>query len=237
MLAIIFFAAAALYSSVGLAGASSYLAVMSFAGVSPEVMRPTALALNIGVATVAAYRFGRARVLRWSLFWPFALGSIPLALAGGAIVLPGNWYRVLLGMVLWVAGGMLIFREPQSGPGRTLSPWSSIIVGAGIGLLAGLTGMGGGIFLGPLLILAGRVDARETSAVSAAFNFVNSVAGLAGRPVSLGSLPSEFPVWLLAAMLGGFVGSELASRRATSATLRRILAFVLILAGAKQLFA
>lgn len=236
MLAVIFFAAAALYSSVGLAGASSYLAVMSFVGISPEVMRPTALALNVGVAAVSAYRFGRARTVRWSLFWPFALGSIPFAALGGAIVLPGHWYKWLVALVLWTAGGLLLFRDPHAGPAHPLAARAAVLVGALIGLLSGLTGMGGGIFLGPLMILVGWADARETSGISAPFNFVNSIAGLAAHPTSFAALPQEFPIWLVAAILGGFVGSGFGSRQARSTTLRRILAVVLILAGAKQAF-
>jgi uncharacterized membrane protein YfcA len=131
---------------------------------------------------------------------------------------------------------LLLFRDSQEGPSRPLSRRLANIAGAVIGLLSGLTGTGGGVFLGPLLILAGWADARETSGVSAAFNFVNSVAGLAGQPMSLGALPKEFPIWLGAAILGALIGSELGSRRAKTATLQRLLAVVLILAGAKQIF-
>jgi uncharacterized membrane protein YfcA len=237
MLPLVFFAAAALYSSVGHAGASSYLAVMSFLGIPANVMRPTALALNVGVATVAAYRFGRAGLFRWSLFWPFALGSMPFASVGGTIVLPGHWYRLLVGLILWIAAGLLVFRDPHGGPNSPLPTWLAVVLGAGIGLLSGLTGMGGGVFLGPLLLLRGWADARETSGASAAFNLLNSVAALAGQPKSLAALPQEFPVWLGAAIVGAFLGSEVGSRRAKSTTLRRMLAVVLVLAGAKQIFA
>ena len=115
ILAVAFFAAAVLYSSVGHAGASGYLAAMAFLGVSPETMRPTALVLNTAVATIATYRFGRAGFFRWSLFWPFALGSIPLAFVGGSIVLPGHWYRTLVGLVLWAAAARLVFRDTATG--------------------------------------------------------------------------------------------------------------------------
>lgn len=236
MLTAIFFATAALFSSVGQAGASGYLAVMSFLGISPAVMRPTALALNVPVSAIAAYHFGRAGLIRWPLLWPFALGSIPLALVGGAIVLPGRAYDLLVALVLWLAGGLLLFREPQDTRSRPLTSWVALIVGASVGLLSGLTGTGGGIFLGPLMILAGWANARETSGVVAAFNLVNSLAGLAGQPASLATLPQGFPAWLVATILGGFLGSRFGSKQAQDTTLRRLLAVVLILAGARQAF-
>ena len=156
LLAVAFLVVAVLYSSVGHAGASGYLAAMALASVAPATMRPTALVLKLAVGTIALLRFSKAGYFSWSLLWPFALGSVPLAFVGAALTLPGHWYKVLVGVVLLVSAVRLTW-EP-SGPTRIPHPapsWVAILCGAGIGLLSGLTGTGGGIFLSPLLLLTG----------------------------------------------------------------------------------
>ena len=232
LLALAFLLAAILYSSVGHAGASGYLAAMAFVGTNTPMMRPTALVLNLLVASIATVRFARVGFFSWSLFWPFALGSIPLAYIGGAITLPGHWYRTLVGLVLWTAAARLWLGLKLSAP--HLPPKGpAVLCGAGIGLLAGLTGTGGGIFLSPLLLFMGWAETRETGGVSAAFILVNSAAGLAGNPASMGNLPAQLPVWATAAVIGGIVGSELGSRRLGTSVFRRVLGVVLVIAGAK----
>ena len=196
LLAVAFLVAALLYSSVGHAGASGYLAAMAFLGVATPVMRPTALVLNLLVASIATIRFARAGFFTWSLFWPFALGSIPLAFVGGAITLSGHWYRTLVGLVLWLAAVRLLLdwrvrRDRTQAPARPVA----IGCGAGVGLLAGLTGTGGGIFLSPILLFMGWAETRETGGIAAAFILVNSAAGLAGNPASVQHLPAQLPFW------------------------------------------
>lgn len=234
-LAAAFVVAAILYSSVGHAGASGYLAVMAFAGMPVPMMRPTALVLNLLVASIATVRFARAGFFSWRLFWPFALGSIPLAFVGGAVTLPGHWYRTLVGIVLWVAAARLalnIAREKSAPPPVPIA----VACGAGIGLLAGLTGTGGGIFLSPLLLFMGWAETRQTGGVAAAFILVNSAAGLAGNPASLDHLPLQLPLWAGAAVIGGLIGTEIGSRRIGTPTFRRLLAGVLVVAGIKLVF-
>ncbi|TAK16527.1 MAG: sulfite exporter TauE/SafE family protein [Acidobacteria bacterium] len=235
LLAVAFFAAAVLYSSVGHAGASGYLAVMAFAGMPAPMMRPTALVLNLLVASIATFRFARAGFFSWKLFWPFALGSIPLAFVGGAISLPGHWYRTLVGIVLWAAAARLALNLSLKKAELPPKP-IAIGCGAGIGLLAGLTGTGGGIFLSPLLLFMGWAETRQTGGVAAAFILVNSAAGLAGNPGSLGHLPAELPLWATAAVVGGLIGADLGSRRIGTPTFRRLLAAVLVVAGVKLIF-
>ncbi len=235
LLAIAFFVAAMLYASVGHAGASGYLAVMAFVGVPVVMMRPTALVLNLLVASIALVRFRRAGFFSWRLFWPFALGSIPFAFVGGAITLPGHWYRTLVGIVLWASAVRLWLNlrlQTKSDPPLG----AAVSCGAGIGFLAGITGTGGGIFLSPLLLFMGWAETRETGGVAAAFILVNSLAGLAGNPASLGHLPSQLPLWAGAAIAGGLVGAEIGSRRIDTSAFRRLLGVVLLIAGGKLIF-
>src|ERR671914_472407 len=185
LLAILIFAAAILYSSVGHAGASGYLAAMALVGVAPEVMKPTALALNILVASIATVRYYRAGYFYWSALWPFAVGSIPLSFVGGAIILPGYLYKPAVGLVLCYAAYRL-FGSTMGGTQEahdkviSIPTVPAVAWGGGIGLLAGLTGTGGGIFLSPLLLFTGWAGTRPISGTSAAFILANSVAGLAG---------------------------------------------------------
>jgi uncharacterized protein len=236
ILAVAFFAAAALYASVGHAGASAYLAAMALVSMPTPTMRPTALVLNLLVASIAAHRFHRAGCLSWSLLWPFALGSIPLAFIGGGVTLPGHWYRTLVGLILWLSAARLIFDIRLSSAIRRPPRLASIACGAGIGLLAGLTGTGGGIFLSPVLLFMRWAEVRDTGGVAAAFIFLNSAAGLAGNPASLQQLPPALPVWAIAAVAGGVLGAEIGSRRIGTPTFKRLLGLVLVVAGAKLVF-
>ena len=235
LLAIVFLAAAILYSSVGHAGASGYLAAMAFVGMSTPAMRPTALVLNLLVASIATIRFARAGFFSWSLFWPFAIASIPLAFLGGGITLPGHWHRTLVGLVLWAAA-IRLWLDLRVGDTHAPPRAAALISGAGIGLLAGLTGTGGGIFLSPLLLLMGWAKTREAGGISAAFILVNSAAGLAGNRASLSHLPDQWPLWAAAVVIGGLIGSELGSRRLGTPAFRRLLGAVLVIAGAKLIF-
>jgi hypothetical protein len=237
LLAFLFFATAVLYSSVGNAGASGYLAAMTLAGLAPEVMKSTALLLNIVVALIATLRFARAGYFSWPLFWPFAVASLPFAFLGGMLSLPGSLYRMLVGIVLLFAAYRLFWYTDQGKPiPRAVPCVLALVVGAGLGLVSGLTGIGGGIFLGPLLIMMGWAEPRQSASISAAFVLVNSVAGLCGDAVSVHALPSAAPLWVGAVVVGGLTGSELGTRRLAEVALRRLLAVVLAIAGLKLIF-
>jgi hypothetical protein len=228
--------AALLYSSVGHAGASGYLAAMALFGVAPAVMKPTALALNILVALIATARFYRAGAFSWRLFWPLALTSTPCAYLGGLLTLPGHWYKVLVGFVLLFAAWRSFKSAAQpTGDSRPVAMPPLLAVGAGLGLLSGLTGVGGGIFLSPLLLLMRWSDARTVAGVSAAFILLNSIAGLLGVMTNAPTLPTALPLWAVAAMAGGFIGAGYGSKRLGNATLRRLLALVLVIAGIKMI--
>jgi hypothetical protein len=232
-------AAAFVYASVGHGGASAYLAAMALAGVAPQEMRPIALALNILVASLATWKFWRAGHFRWRLFWPFAAVSIPFAYLGGAITLPGTAYGIVVGAVLLYAGWQL-WRSRRAGEEMRAAREPAIALamasGAAIGLLSGLTGVGGGIFLSPLLLILGWAGTRQTSAVAAPFILVNSVAGLAaGFAAGTAGLPPL--TWLLAGavLAGGWLGAEYGSRRLANPIVRRMLAAVLAVAGGKMM--
>ena len=243
-LAALILLAAALYSSVGHAGASGYLAAMAVVGLAPETMRPTALALNILVATIATARYARAGLFDWRTLWPFALASVPAAFLGGTLHLPTNLYRPLVGVILLLAALELArsARRPETGEEEDASrsdvPLApALCIGAGIGLLSGLTGTGGGIFLSPVLLFVGWARTRKTSGVSAAFILLNSVAALAGTTFAVSTLPSAVPLWLLAATVGALIGTQLGTRLLPVPALRYALSLVLVVAGAKLILA
>jgi uncharacterized membrane protein YfcA len=201
-------------------------------------MRPTALVLNILVATVVAVRFGRAGFVRPLAAVPFLVSSVPAAFIGGAVTLPGDVYRPLVGGVLLFAAvrfGLMAGRPAtELAPRAPLLP--AVVSGALIGLLAGLTGTGGGIFLTPLLIAAGWAGTRFAAGTSVIFILANSIAGLAGNLGAVGHLPAAIPLWLGVVAVGGAIGSELGSRRLPAPWVRRALATVLLLAGLKLIF-
>lgn len=244
VLGALFFAAAALYASVGHGGASGYLAVMGLVGFAPILMRPTALLMNVCVASIALFRFWHAARAQggtqWQLFWPFALGSVPMAYLGGRIHLPNHWHAYVVGAVLiWSAWRLWLAArsnthvhssETQALPRLPLC----IAIGGAIGLLAGLTGVGGGVFLSPLLILVGWAQVRTAAAPSAAFILLNSIAGLTGLYTHTPTLPSSLPIWLGAVILGGTLGAWLGARKLANSAMRRALAIVLLVAGIKM---
>jgi uncharacterized membrane protein YfcA len=240
LLGVLFFGAAILYSSVGHGGASGYLGAMALVGVPPALMRPTALVMNIAVASISLYKFSRSGGFRWRLFLPFAITSIPMAFAGGRIHLPVAWFGTVVGAVL-VYSAWRLFSETLRAdkPGRVVAgppPTAlALVIGAGIGLLSGLTGVGGGIFLSPLIVLMGWGTVRDSAAPSAAFILVNSIAGLLGLLTRHPTLPDALPYWVAAVIVGGLIGATLGARRLGNVAMRRALSAVLVIAGGKMI--
>ena len=234
LLAVCMFFGAALYSSVGHAGASFYIAVMALFSVPPAVMRPTALALNILVASFGTFRYWRAGLLRWRVAWPFMLGALPFAFIGGGIQLPGEYYRPIVGVILIIGGIRLLWGTEVNVSREVRDPpiWIAILLGAGIGFLAGLTGTGGGIFLSPLIIFLAWSELRMASGVAAIFILGNSAAGLLGNFVAVRSLPPELPIYAIAVMLGALIGTAVGTKSAVT-VIQRALGLVLIIAGLK----
>lgn len=235
-LSVLIFAAAVLYSSVGHAGASGYLAVMALLSVAPEAMKPTALVLNVLVATIGTVQFVRAGHFSFSFFWPFALGSIPFAAYGGYLKIEGDLYKQIVGVILILSALRMAFaRKSEVEQTRPVNVVVRVAGGALIGFLAGLTGTGGGIFLSPLILLCKWADVKRTAATSVVFILVNSLAGLGGNVAQFKSIPSFVPYLLVAAGLGGLIGSELGSKRLDNIVIKRVLAVVLLVAGFKLL--
>lgn len=230
--------AAALYSSVGHGGASAYLAIMALFAVAPDAMRPTALALNLVVSGFAAWRFCRAGEFNGKLFLGFAVAAVPAAFIGGMVQLPSEVYRPLVGGVLWAAAARLLWQPERLALREVRTPRLAVSLpaGAALGLLAGLTGTGGGIFLSPLIILFAWEAPRRTSGVAAAFIFVNSAAGLAGNAATVQTLPDGLPVLIGAVAAGALLGTWLGVERLPRARLLQALGVVLVIAGGKLMF-
>jgi uncharacterized membrane protein YfcA len=234
-----FFMAAMLYASVGHGGASAYLAILVLAGFSREAIAPTVLALNILVTLLGALHYYRAGHFDFKLLLPFILTSIPAAFLGGSMQVSEEAFSIILGLTLLAAAlRFLIFTKPimgKQGLPQGLLFGVGLPVGLGLGFLAGLIGIGGGIFLSPILLLMGWADAKKTAAVSAGFIFLNSLSGLAAH------LMRETPDWpLLTALamtvlIGGGIGSYHGAFRLQPVTLQRLLGVVLLIASAKLL--
>ena len=239
ILTALIFVAATLYSSVGHAGASGYLAAMALFGLTPEVMRPSALVLNVLVASLATYRYTRAGQNDVRLLVPFALASIPAAFIGGMIHVPSIYYKPLIGIVLLFSALRFLTTAKKAKQQDRLvkRPPLAASIGTGIalGLLAGLSGTGGGIFLSPLLLFMGWAPTRQVSGIAASFILVNSISGLLGNAPTLETLPSALPLWGVAALTGGIVGTQLGTRTLTIPGIRTMLALVLVIAGGKIL--
>jgi hypothetical protein len=235
------FAVAALYAAVGQAGASGYLAVMGFMALDPSVMKPAALILNLTVSAIGTAHFARAGLFRWTTFYPFGVLATPFSFLGGLVTLPARLYYPVVGAILLLAGAEMLrstWRATAAGrrPLAAHPPfWPALAAGGAIGLLSGMTGTGGGIFLAPLILVMGWVEVRRAAAVTAAFNLLNSAAALAGAWPGMPALPPVLPWWLAAAGLGGAIGAWLGSRHLPAATLRGILSAILILSGLRML--
>jgi len=227
---------ALLYSSVGHAGASGYIAVMSLFSMAPAEIRPTALTLNILVASIGTWQFWRAGHFSWSLFWPFALLAVPMAFMGGYLDLPTHIFKEVVGIVLLLSAAQLILRPPQEVEPRAPRKPIALSVGAALGLLSGLTGTGGGIFLTPVLIFARWVRTSTAAGVSAPFILLNSAAGLSGNISATQYLPGYILPFVIAVVVGGYAGSYLGSRYLPHLAIKRLLSAVLAVAGAKLIF-
>lgn len=234
---ILLFVVAFLYASVGHGGASGYLALMAIFSVSPDVMKPTALLLNLFVSMVSFIQFYRGGHFIAKIFWPLALASIPLAFAGGLVHVDAYIYKKILGVLLIIPIiRFLFFSNVQIEAYKKASTGLSVVIGGVIGFLSGLIGIGGGIILSPVLLLLKWTNMKQAAAISALFIFVNSLSGLAGQLTKGVQFNSNMLMYVVVAFAGGIGGAYFGSLKFRHAILKNILAVVLLLAACKLLF-
>lgn len=231
------FIVAFLYSSVGHGGASGYLALMAIFAISPLIMKPTALLLNLFVSSVSFIQFYRGGHFRWRIFWPFALASIPLSFIGGMMAIDSNIYKKVLGVLLLIpVFRFVFFKNTDPKDFKSANFALSLMIGGMIGLLSGMIGIGGGIILSPMLLLLNWTGQKQTAAISAAFIFVNSIAGLAGQLLKGITFNSDMIAYVVVAFSGGLCGAYLGALKFPQTILKNVLACVLALAAYKLLF-
>lgn len=234
VIALCLFFGAVLYTSVGHAGSSAYIAIMTLFNLESTVIKPTALTLNIAVSAYASWKYIRNKLFDKKLFLVLSAGAIPAAFIGGHINLPSQIYKPIVGVLLFLSGLRFIFLA--SSKDREIKPVNyalAILMGVSIGFLAGITGTGGGIFLSPLIIWLGWNHVKQASGTVAAFIFANSVAGLLGNYRSTSELPETLPLFLGAVIIGALIGTRLGISRFSSVGVKRALGLVLIIAGLK----
>lgn len=226
-----------LYASVGHGGASGYLALMAIWGVTPDVMKPTALMLNLFVSLTSFIQFFRGGHFSWQIFFPLALASVPFAFLGGLISIDVKLYKTILGLFLLLAVARFTCWG-NTHVDATTKPkvYWSVIIGTSIGLLSGLIGIGGGIILSPVLLLLRWTNQKQAAAISALFIFVNSLAGLAGQFAKGIQFSTNMVLYVVVAFAGGLCGAYLGSLKFNQTILKYILAVVLALAAYKLLF-
>jgi len=231
------FIVAFLYASVGHGGASGYLALMALFSITPQVMKPTALMLNLFVSLTSFIQYYRGRHFKWKIFLPLAIASIPLSFIGGLLVLDGIIYKKILGLLLIIPiVRFLFFKNPKIDETKKTSLILSLLIGGSIGLLSGMIGIGGGIILSPILLLLKWTDQKQTAAISALFIFVNSLAGLAGQLTKGIHFSTDMFWYVIIAFAGGLFGAYFGALRFKQTILKNILATVLLLAAYKLLF-
>ena len=234
---LLLFFVAFLYASVGHGGASGYLALMAIFSITPEVMKPTALLLNLFVSLTSFIQFYRGKHFNWKIFLPFAIASVPMAFLGGMVHVDAVVYKKILGLLLIIPIiRFLFFRNKRIDELKKSNTGLSLIIGAAIGFLSGLVGIGGGIILSPVLLLLKWTDMKQTAAISAIFIFVNSLAGLAGQMKNGVHFSTDMYSYVAIAFAGGICGAYFGSLRFNQSVLKYSLASVLIIASFKLLF-
>lgn len=234
---LLLFLVAFLYASVGHGGASGYLALMAIFGIAPDVMKPTALLLNLFVSLTSFIQFYRGGHFRWKIFWPLAIASIPMAFFGGRISVDADIYKRILGLLLLIPIVRFLFLPNiKVTELKEANIALSFLIGAIIGFLSGLIGIGGGIILSPVLLLVKWTDMKQTAAISAIFIFVNSLSGLAGQLTKGIQFSPDMYAYVAIAFVGGICGAYFGSLKFKQTILKYMLATVLAVAAYKLLF-
>lgn len=233
---ILLFLIAFLYASVGHGGASGYLALMAIFSIAPDVMKPTALLLNLFVSLTSFIQFYRGGYFKWNVFWPFALLSVPMAYFGGMVGIDANVYKKILGLLLLIpVVRFLFFSNIQVDEPKKVNAGLAVVIGAAIGFLSGLIGIGGGIILSPILLMLKWANMKQAAAISALFIFVNSLSGLAGQFSKGIHFTTDMYLYVLIAFIGGLAGAYFGSVKLKQGMLKYMLATVLLIAAVKLL--
>jgi len=236
LLLALLFGAAFLYSSVGHGGASGYLAIMALYHFTPAEMKPTALTMNLFVSLIAFIQFQRAGHFKWQLFWPLALASVPMAFLGGTIQLKEHTYRFILGILLIIIVARFVFIANIPGDTKPVAPKkiALFLLGATIGFLSGLIGIGGGVLLSPVLLLAGWSGQKQTASISALFIFVNSAAGLTGQVIQQKNAMvwnESLLLFVVVGIVGSLLGAYLGAKKFNISIVKNLLSTVLLIAA------
>ena len=237
--AFLLFIGSVLYSSVGHGGASAYIAILALSGTPVGIIKPIGLILNIVVSSITSIRFIKHKLFSLKVLIPVVSGSIPAAFVGGYISLPSELYKPLVGIVLIIAGLQLIFqffKSNQTDKNEKVSIIFAVFIGVLIGLLSGLTGTGGGIFLSPLIIFLGWTSVKGASGTAAVFILFNSISGLLGNVSSVHSVPDEIFVYVFAVLIGTLIGTHLGIKKHNQLAVKKTLGAVIIIAGFKFIF-
>lgn len=233
---ILLFLVAFLYASVGHGGASGYLALMAIFSIAPDVMKPTALLLNLFVSLTSFIQFYRGGYFKWNVFWPFALLSVPMAYFGGKVGIDADVYKKILGLLLLIpVARFLFFSNIQVDEPKKVNAGLAVVIGAVIGFLSGLIGIGGGIILSPILLMLKWANMKQAAAISALFIFVNSLSGLAGQLTKGIQFTTDMYLYVVIAFIGGLAGAYFGSVKLKQGMLKYMLATVLLIAAVKLL--
>lgn len=232
---LLFFFVAFFYASIGHGGASGYLAVMALLNISPAVMKPTSLLLNILVSMVAFISFYRAGHFKSKLLWPLIIASIPFAFVGSIMQVSDVLYKKLLGVVLFIAILRLLYQNTEKALLPAPKWYVLFIIGAIIGLVSGMIGMGGGILLAPVLLLMRWSSQKQTAAICAIFIFLNSVSGMVGQIKTGFPLSAQIINIVIVVLAGGWLGAYTGSKKLNEKGMKYMLTIVLIMASIKLL--
>jgi uncharacterized membrane protein YfcA len=235
----LFLIIAMLYTSVGHAGASGYLAVMALLSFSPESIKPTSIILNIVVASIASYHYLKSFYFNLRIFLAFVVTSMPAAYLGGTLTLPSNYFKLFTGIFLLISALAIISRtllHQNEIETKEMPIHYGLFLGAIIGFISGIIGVGGGIFLSPILILTKWTNAKQASGIAALFILVNSIAGLMGHISSIKTIDENIFYWIIAVIVGGIIGSYLGTKKLHTQIILYLLSLVLFSAGIKFIF-